>query len=94
MVRHSACGALDRELARDGDPVWFGRGQDANGARRTVFMADGDIVGYPDHYVQSTERHPMDYLADAVIAARGWDRLAIGVEIAPSRAAKARALEI
>ncbi|HEX5079290.1 MAG TPA: ectoine hydrolase DoeA [Geminicoccaceae bacterium] len=68
-------------LARDGDPVWFGRGQDANGARRTVFMADGDIVGYPDHYVQSTERHPMDYLADAVIAARGWDRLAIGVEM-------------
>ncbi len=27
-------------LALDGDPVWFGRGQDANGARRTVFMGD------------------------------------------------------
>ena len=25
-------------LALDGEPVWFGRGQDANGARRTVFM--------------------------------------------------------
>ncbi len=68
-------------LAQDGDPVWFGRGQDANGARRTVFMDDADICGYPDHYVQSTERHPMDYLADAVITARGWDRLAIGVEM-------------
>ena len=68
-------------LAQDGEPVWFGRGQDANGARRTVFMDDADIRGYPDHYVQSTERHPMDYLADAVITARGWDRLAIGVEM-------------
>jgi ectoine hydrolase len=68
-------------LAQDGDPVWFGRGQDANGARRTVFMEDEDIFGYPDHYVQSTERHPMDCLADAVIKARGWDGLAIGVEM-------------
>ena len=68
-------------LAQDGAPVWFGRGQDANGARRTVFMDDADIHGYPDHYVQSTERHPMDYLADAVITARGWDGLSIGVEM-------------
>jgi len=68
-------------LALHGDPVWFGRGQDANGARRTVFMEDEDIYGYPDHYVQSTERHPMEYLADAVITARGWDCLAIGVEM-------------
>jgi ectoine hydrolase len=68
-------------LALDGAPVWFGRGQDANGARRTVFMGDDDIVGYPDHYVQSTERHPMDYLADAVIGARRWHCLAIGVEM-------------
>ena len=62
-------------LALDGDPVWFGRGQDANGARRTVFMEDEDICGYPDHYVQSAERHPMDYLSDAVITARRWDGL-------------------
>ena len=26
-------------LSLDGDPVWFGRGMDANGAKRTVFMA-------------------------------------------------------
>ncbi|SDK96760.1 ectoine hydrolase DoeA [Pseudomonas indica] len=68
-------------LALDGEPVWFGRGQDANGARRTVFMEPANIVGYPDHYVQSTERHPMDYLAHEVIAARGWDGLALGVEM-------------
>ena len=47
-------------LALEGDPVWFGRAMDANGAKRTVFMSHDDIVGYADHYVQSTERHPMD----------------------------------
>jgi ectoine hydrolase len=68
-------------LAMDGDPVWYGRGQDANGAKRTVFMSHDDIVGYPDHYVQSPVRHPMDYLSTEVIAARGWDKKRIGVEM-------------
>ncbi len=67
-------------LAGDGEPVWFGRGQDANGALRTCFMAPANIVGYPDHYVQSTERHPMERLC-AEIEARGWARAAIGVEM-------------
>jgi ectoine hydrolase len=68
-------------LALDGDPVWFGRGQDANGAKRTCFMADADIAGYPDHFVQSAVRHPMEHLAEVVISGRGWDRARIGVEM-------------
>ncbi|KAB0643063.1 ectoine hydrolase DoeA [Burkholderia latens] len=68
-------------LPMDGEPVWYGRGQDANGAKRTVFMAHDNIVGYPDHYVQSTARHPMDYLSTEVIAARGWSTRRIGVEL-------------
>ncbi len=64
----------------DGEPLWFGRAQDANGAKRTVFMDTDQIVGYPDHYVQSTERHPMDCLSQ-LVADRGWGRLAIGVEM-------------
>jgi ectoine hydrolase len=68
-------------LAMDGEPVWFGRGQDANGAKRTAFMTHEHIVGYPDHYVQSPVRHPMDYLSAEVIAARGWDAMRIGVEL-------------
>jgi ectoine hydrolase len=67
-------------LGLDGDPVWYGRGQDANGARRTCFMAEDDIIGYPDHYVQSAVRHPMDYLSDRIVD-RGWDQLTIGVEM-------------
>ncbi|WP_250453280.1 ectoine hydrolase DoeA [Caballeronia sp. ATUFL_M2_KS44] len=68
-------------LSMEGEPVWFGRGQDANGAKRTVFMGHDNIVGYPDHYVQSQVRHPMDYLSTEVIAARGWDTKRIGVEM-------------
>ena len=67
-------------LGLDGDPVWFGRGQDANGAKRTVFMKHSDIIGYPDHYVQSTERHPMDYLSAQIID-RGWGGAQICVEM-------------
>jgi ectoine hydrolase len=64
----------------DGPPIWFGRGQDAQGALRTVWMADDNIIGYPDYYVQSVERHPMDYLW-AQLADRNWHRGFIGVEM-------------
>jgi ectoine hydrolase len=64
----------------DGEPVWFGRSQDVNGAKRTTYLAPDSIIGYADHYVQSTERHPMDYLSQ-VLAARNWDRRRIGVEM-------------
>jgi ectoine hydrolase len=63
-----------------GEPVWFGRGQDAAGAKRTAYLDHDNIVGYADHYVQSTERHPMDFLSE-VIAGRGWGNLAVGVEM-------------
>ncbi len=39
-------------VAADGEPVWFGRGQDGNGAKRTTWLQHDNIVGYPDHYVQ------------------------------------------
>lgn len=64
----------------EGEPVWFGRGQDANGAKRTSYLGHDNIVGYADHYVQSTERHPMQALA-AVISDRGLEALTIGVEM-------------
>ncbi|ESY86802.1 X-Pro dipeptidase [Mesorhizobium sp. LNHC220B00] len=63
-----------------GEPVWYGRGQDANGAKRTAYLADGNIVGYADHYVQSTERHPMDFLS-SVLTDRSWGKLIVGVEM-------------
>jgi ectoine hydrolase len=66
-------------LAMDGEPIWYGRGQDANGAKRTVFMSHDQIIGYPDHFVQSAERHPMDHLAGIIDGMR-WGGARIGVE--------------
>lgn len=67
-------------LFHDRDPVWWGRTQDANGAVRTCWMADENIVPYADHYVQSRERHPMETLA-ALLADCGFAAKRIGVEL-------------
>jgi len=67
-------------LSVDEDPIWFGRSQDANGAKRTVWMDWDRIEGYPDHYVQSPERHPMQVLA-GIFDRRGWSKRRIGVEM-------------
>ena len=65
-------------LGREGDPVWWGRAMDANGARRTVFMGEDDIVGYDDTYVQNPDKHPMEVLA-RLISERFTGR--VGVEL-------------
>jgi hypothetical protein len=67
-------------LTLDDDPVYWGRQQDTNGARRTVWMDADHIVPYPDEYVQSTVRHPMQHLA-RVLADRGLAGRSIGVEL-------------
>ncbi len=67
-------------ITLEDEPVWFGREQDANGAKRTCYMQREHIIGYPDNYVQSTERHPMDFLSSQ-IQERGWKHQRIGVEM-------------
>lgn len=61
-------------------PFWWGRGQDANGALRTVWMPDDHIFGYADTYVQATDRHPMQDLAGH-FRTRGLANGRIGVEM-------------
>ena len=65
----------------DGEPLWFGRGQDANGAKRTTYLAHDNIIGYPDHLVQNPPLHAMTWLAEEILPARGWDKRCIGVEM-------------
>tara|TARA_R110000764_G_scaffold93724_2_gene177404 strand:+ start:64 stop:1242 length:1179 start_codon:yes stop_codon:yes gene_type:complete len=65
-------------LRGDGDPIWWGRRQDSAGARRTVWMDDDHVRGYDDHFVQSTERHPMQELS-GILQELGAKR--IGVEM-------------
>ena len=67
-------------LSQEGAPVWYGRQQDANGAKMTVFMDHDHILFYPDHYVMSFERHPMDHLSK-ILEARGHAKAVIGVEM-------------
>jgi ectoine hydrolase len=61
-------------------PVWVGRLMDANAARVTTYLKAENIYGYPDKYVQSTERHPMDYVAD-LLKEKGFDKGRVGVEM-------------
>lgn len=67
-------------LSQEGEPVWWGRGMDATGAKLTVFMDHANIVGYEDHYVQTPDCHPMQTLA-ALIRERGWENLRCGLEM-------------
>ena len=61
-------------------PLWYGRAMDIEGALRTAWIAPESILGYPDEYVQSTERHPMDHLA-ALLTDRGLGEARVGVEM-------------
>ncbi|MFT5259204.1 MAG: ectoine hydrolase [Saprospiraceae bacterium] len=67
-------------ISADGLPVWFGRGIDQPGAMRTCYMPEDHLVGYPDHYVQSTQCHPMEFLTE-IIQERNIPASRIGVEM-------------
>jgi ectoine hydrolase len=67
-------------LGLDGDPVWWGRRQDANGAKRTVWMPDDRIHFYLDHFVQNPVEHPMQDLA-VLISELGHATARIGLEL-------------
>ncbi|MEL3961557.1 M24 family metallopeptidase [Lysinibacillus endophyticus] len=67
-------------LLDEEEPFWIGRGQDANGARVTTWLNENHIIPYPDHYVQSTERHPMDFVCD-ILKEIGQSNATIGLEM-------------
>lgn len=67
-------------LPLDGAPFWFGRKMDAAGALLTVWLPDTDVVAYPETYVQTADRHPMQYLAE-MLATRKLARGTVGVEM-------------
>ena len=67
-------------LTHQGEPHWWGRKQDANGAKRTVYMEEDYIHGYAESYIQATDCHPMEDLASR-LKAFGFDAARIGVEM-------------
>ncbi|TIS39148.1 Xaa-Pro peptidase family protein [Mesorhizobium sp.] len=66
-------------VTKDKDPLWFGRGMDANGCRRTAYIGEDRIRWYEDHYVQSDTLHPMMVLGQ-IITEEGRGSATIGVE--------------
>lgn len=67
-------------LSLDSDPIWWGRMQDANGAKRTVWMEDENILHYADRYIQATDIHPMEDLASH-LRIMGYGDKRIGIEM-------------
>ncbi|BCM17662.1 M24 family metallopeptidase [Mesorhizobium sp. J8] len=66
-------------VSMEKDPLWFGRGMDANGCRRTTYLSEDRIRSYEDHYVQSDTLHPMSVLGQT-IDEEGLGSSTIGVE--------------
>lgn len=64
----------------DRDPVWWGRAQDASGARQMVWMPDDHVHAYAEHYIQTPDAHPMEDLA-VVLSDYGCSSGSIGVEM-------------
>ncbi|WP_298826049.1 M24 family metallopeptidase [uncultured Planococcus sp.] len=61
-------------------PIWVGRTMDANGAKITTWLYHDNIIPYPDTYVQSDTKHPMDFVAD-ILKQIGQHNRSIGVEM-------------
>lgn len=61
-------------------PFWIGRGQDASAAKHTTWLDDTHIIPYDDDYVQSTVKHPMDFVCDS-LKEKKQDNRTIGVEM-------------
>ncbi|MDG1431276.1 MAG: M24 family metallopeptidase [Paracoccaceae bacterium] len=67
-------------LGLESEPVWWGRMMDKFGGVRTCWMSDENVIGYGDHFIQSTIYHPMQDLA-AQLKERGYENARIGVEM-------------
>ncbi|HNP35539.1 MAG TPA: Xaa-Pro peptidase family protein [Woeseiaceae bacterium] len=64
----------------DDEPLLILRDMDTACADYTVFMGPDRVVGYPELYIGSTERHPTTYIADQ-LAQRAWSDKRLGVEL-------------
>jgi len=62
------------------EPIWFGRKQDANGAKITTYLKNENIIGYPEELIHMPPKHPFDYLAK-IIEDKNWSKKSIGIEM-------------
>lgn len=64
----------------DDQPLWIGREMDAPSALLTTWLDEHHIIPYPDEFVQSTIKHPMDFVAN-ILTELGQGNRKIGVEM-------------
>ncbi|MDX1268576.1 MAG: M24 family metallopeptidase [Oceanisphaera sp.] len=64
-----------------GEPIWYGRQMDSNGAKRTVYLQEDNITWYPDYYVMNPPLNAMEFLANQLLKPRDWAYGNIGVEM-------------
>lgn len=60
-------------------PYWIGRGQDASAAFHTSWLEADHVYPYTDDYIQSSEKHPMEFVSD-FIKAKKYDKKTIAAE--------------
>src|SRR5699024_12380814 len=53
-------------MTEDAEPIWIGRGMDANAAKIATGLQHDNIIPYTDDYVQSTVKPPKDFVADII----------------------------
>lgn len=66
-------------IAEEEEPIWIGRGIDASAAEITTWLDSKNILPYSDDHVQSTVKHPMDFVAN-IIEEKGLSNKAIAAE--------------
>lgn len=66
-------------LGLDCEPTWLGREMDAGAASFTTYLDAGQIVPYPETFVQQKNSHPAQFMADWMYG-RGFDGKRIAYE--------------
>lgn len=62
------------------EPICIVRGIDQPGGMVTTHLGPDNMVGYPDHYVQAEDKHPMDWVSD-FLDKRGMGKGRIAVDM-------------
>lgn len=63
----------------ESEPLWVGREIDVPCAKATCWLSNTSIYGYGDKYVDSTEQHAMEFIAD-LLRQKGWSSAKLGFE--------------
>ena len=62
------------------EPICIVRGIDQPSGIVTTHLGHDNMVGYPDHYVQAEDKHPMDWVGD-FLDKRGMGKYHIAVDM-------------